>query len=191
MAGPDLAQDRDHRQAPQLRGGLQPVEPVEEREPVLADGARVGLALGRRPRQATVLDPPGVALVPGARGGGTQPVRGDGRDLVQRRPQRLAQKLEAVERADRGQHVGGVGPLPPARLEQAAGLARLQQLVQEALLGAALEQARAELAQDRVVEAGIVELEAQEVLPVDARPRRLRGLPVGQVLPELQQGDQR
>ena len=36
---------------------------------IFADGPRVGLAFGRRPRQATVLDPAGVALVPGARGG--------------------------------------------------------------------------------------------------------------------------
>jgi hypothetical protein len=38
---------------------------------------------------------------------------------------------------------------------------------------------------------GIVELEAEQVLPVDPRPHRLRRLPVGQVLAELQQGDQR
>jgi hypothetical protein len=41
-----------------------------------------------------------------------------------------------------------------------------------------------------VAEAGIVQLQAQEVLPVDARPHRLGRLPVGQVLAELEQGDQ-
>jgi hypothetical protein len=87
--------------------------------------------------------------------------------------------------------VGRVAALPAARLEQPARLARLQELVQETLLGATLEQARAELAQDRVVEAGIVELEAEQVLPVDAGAHRLGGTPVRQVLAELQQGDQR
>ena len=87
--------------------------------------------------------------------------------------------------------MGRVAALPAARLEQPARLARLQQFAEQALLGAALEQAGAELAQDRVVEAGIVELEAEQVLPVDAGAHRLGGTPVRQVLAEPQQGDQR
>jgi len=87
--------------------------------------------------------------------------------------------------------VGGVRALPAAGLEQASGLAGVEQLVQEPLLGAAGQQARAELAQHRVVEAGVGQLEPKQVLPVDAGAHRLRGLPVGQVLAELQQGDQR
>jgi hypothetical protein len=67
----------------------------------------------------------------------------------------------------------------------------VQQLAQEPLLGASLEQPRTELAQHRVVEARIVQLEAEQVLPVDARPHRFRGLAVGQVLAELQDGDER
>ena len=87
--------------------------------------------------------------------------------------------------------MGRVGPLPAARLEQAPRLAGLQQLAQQPLLGAAREQARAELAQHRVVEAGVGQLQPEQVLPVDPRPHRLGGLPVGQVLAELQDGDQR
>jgi hypothetical protein len=87
--------------------------------------------------------------------------------------------------------VGRVGPLPAARLEQATGLARLEQPAEQPLLGATTDQPRAELAQHRVVEAGVGELEAQEVLPVDARPHRFGRPPVGQVLAELQEGDQR
>jgi hypothetical protein len=52
------------------------------------------------------------------------------------------------------------------------------------------QQPRPELAQRREVEAGIVQLQAQRVLPVDPRVHRLDGLPVGQVLRELQQRDQ-
>src|SRR5215218_1626824 len=70
-------------------------------------------------------------------------------------------------------------------------LADLEQPVQQALLGATLQQPRAELAQHRIVEAGVGQLQPEQVLPVDAGAHRLRGLPVGQVLPELQQGDQR
>ena len=42
-----------------------------------------------------------------------------------------------------------------------------------------------------MVKARVGQLEAEEVLPVDARPHRLRGPPIGQVLAELQEGDQR
>ena len=42
-----------------------------------------------------------------------------------------------------------------------------------------------------MVEAGVGQLEPEQVLPVDPRPHRLGGLPVGQVLAELQEGDQR
>jgi hypothetical protein len=69
-------------------------------------------------------------------------------------------------------------------------LAGLEQLVQQAFLGAACQQARAELAQHRVVEARVGQLEPEQVLPVDPAPDRLRGPPVGQVLAELQDGDQ-
>ena len=79
----------------------------------------------------------------------------------------------------------------PRALSRPARLAGLQQLAQQALLGAALEQARAELAQHRVVEARVGQLEPEQVLPVDPRPHRLGGPPVGQVLAELQDGDQR
>ena len=86
--------------------------------------------------------------------------------------------------------MGRVGALPAARLEQAPRLARLQQLVQQPLLGAAHEQAGAELAQHRVVEAGVGQLKAEQVFPVDPGPHRLGRLPVGEALAELQEGDQ-
>ncbi len=86
--------------------------------------------------------------------------------------------------------MGGVGALSATRLEQPAGLARIEQLVQQPFFGAAGEQARAELAQHRVVEARVGQGEAEQVFPVDPRADRLRGLPVRQGLAELQQGDQ-
>jgi hypothetical protein len=62
---------------------------------------------------------------------------------------------------------------------------------EQALAGLVLQQARPELAQDAVVEAGVGQVQGEQVLPVDPCPYRLRGLPVGQVLPELHQRDQR
>ena len=49
----------------------------------------------------------------------------------------------------------------------------------------------AELAENRSVEAGIDELQAESVLPVDATADSLGRPPVGQVLGELEQGHQR
>jgi hypothetical protein len=87
--------------------------------------------------------------------------------------------------------VGRVAALPAARLEQASRLAHLEQPAEQPLLGAALEQAGAELAQHRGVEAGVGQLQPEQVLPVDARPHRLGRAPVGEVLAELEQGDER
>jgi hypothetical protein len=148
------------------------------------------LALGGGARQAAVLDAPPVALGPSLRGDLTQPVRRHRGEFVERRAQGLAHQLQAVEHPDGGQDVSGVGALPAARLEQAARPAHLEQLAQEPLLGATREQAGAELAQHRGVEAGIGQLQPEQVLPVDPRPHRLGRLPIGQVLVELQQGDQ-
>src|SRR4051794_25006310 len=187
---PDLPQHRDLGQRPRAFGRSRPVEPVEQGEPVLAHRPRVGLALGRAPRQAAVLDPAGVGLVPRLRDHTAEPVRGDGGELVERGAQGLADQLQPVEDADGGQNVGGVGALPAARLEQAELAAALEQLAEETLLGAALEQPGAELAQDRGVEAGVGQLQPERVLPVDPGAHGFRGPPVGQVLAELQQGGQ-
>jgi hypothetical protein len=86
--------------------------------------------------------------------------------------------------------VGRVGALPAARLEQAEFLAAFEQLVQQPLLGTALDEAGAELAQHGGVEAGIGQLQPEDVLPVDPGAHRLGGPSVGEVLAELQQGDQ-
>jgi hypothetical protein len=51
-------------------------------------------------------------------------------------------------------------------------------------------QAVAELAEDRVVEAGVVQLQAQRVLPVDAGAHRVGRLAVRQALRELHQRHQ-
>jgi hypothetical protein len=50
---------------------------------------------------------------------------------------------------------------------------------QQPIGGTAAQQPAAELAQDGVVEAGIREVERQQVLPVDPRPDGLGGLAAG------------
>ena len=80
----------------------------------------------------------------------------------------------------------GVGALPPAGLDQAQPFQPVQQQVQDLPLQAPGHQPGPELAQHREVEALILQGQAQAVLPVQPAPHRIRGLPVGQVLSELQ-----
>ena len=95
---PDLPEHRDLGQAAQVGGGLGPLEPVEQREPILPDRPCVGLALGRGLGQPGVLDAAGVAPVPGGvRHDGLQPVRGSRGERIERRAQGLAHQFQPVQ----------------------------------------------------------------------------------------------
>jgi hypothetical protein len=162
----------------------------QELEAVRADPLRQLLPLGVAPGKPVLLHARAVALVP-LRGRPTpEPLRSHGGQGVQGRPERLAYALEAPHRLDRGQHVRRVGTLFAARLEEAASLAFFEQLLQQRMLGPALQQPRAELAQNGEVEAGVFEFQAEGVLPVDARAHGVGGLPVREALGELHHAHQ-
>src|SRR5262249_5396989 len=74
--------------------------------------------------------------------------------------------------------------------EQAAVLARRKHLVQQEPLSPGGGEAGAELREGGEVEPGVVELEPEGVLPVDAAADGVGGLAIGEVLGELQDGDQ-
>jgi hypothetical protein len=82
--------------------------------------------------------------------------------------------------------MGGVGALAPAPHQQPPLTEAVEHPVQQPLALAVAEQSGAELAEDRVVKAGVGQLQAQGVLPVDPAADRVGGLPVGQSLDELQ-----
>jgi hypothetical protein len=81
--------------------------------------------------------------------------------------------------------------LPSARLEPAALPTALQQAVEQDLLEAASYQPRAKLAQRRVMKTLIAQLQAQGILPVNARPHGVCRLPVTQILGKLHHTHQR
>ena len=82
--------------------------------------------------------------------------------------------------------MGGVGALGGALADQPGLLQPGQGQVKEPVRPPVLQQPVAEVAQHAVVEAGIVEVEAERVLEVDPAPHRLGGVAVGQVEQELQ-----
>ena len=120
-----------------------------------------------------------------------QPLGGGSGQGLQRGPQGLCDHLQPVEIPDRGDHVRGVGTLLAAGFEQSEFHQAVQQHLEGHALQPVVDQAGAKLRQDREIEAGVGQLKAQRVLPVDPPAHRVGGLAVGKVLGELQHGDHR
>ncbi len=82
-----------------------------------------------------------------------------------------------------------VGALAASRLQEPRLARGVKHAGEQALASLAAEQPTAELAQDAVVEAGVGEVKGEQVFPIDARPHRVGGLPVGEPFAELHQRD--
>jgi len=159
-------------------------------EAILPHHLGIRLTFSRVLGQTRVLNPPAIAVVPRQRGHGLKPVGRDGGHRVERRAEGFRHEFETIQHANGGQHMRGVGTLLPAGLEPTHHPAPLQQLVEQALCGTAGQQPVAEFTEHGKVEARIGQLEAQQVLPVDAGPHRLSGLTVGQMFAELHDRDE-
>ena len=109
VAGPDAAHHEDRRQLPHGLGRPRAVQGVEQAEAVRAHLGGVGLTLGGGRGQVEVLDAPVAALMPLWRRNLAQPVRGRGGNGARRRAHRLGPKLQPVDHAHGGQHVGAGG----------------------------------------------------------------------------------
>jgi hypothetical protein len=185
-----VPQDAQHLHLGQLvdpgRGGVG-VDRSQQGLTVRADlgGQRLGGGV-LAAQQPGGLDLAAIALVPAFPQQGHDPAGADPGDLLQRGPQALTDGLDAVQPPHAGDHVGGVGALPPARLDQPGILQPLKHQTQHCIRPPTLDQAGTKLRQRRVIEAGGLQLQAQGVLPGDPVRDRLGGLPVGQVVPELQ-----
>jgi hypothetical protein len=66
----------------------------------------------------------------------------------------------------------------------------LEHPIQESFFSFPAEQPGPELGQDAVVEAWVGELQAEGILPVDAASHGVGGLPIGEVLHELENGNE-
>lgn len=147
----------------------------------------LGFVLG----QAILLDAMRVAFDPLGLGMRAEPVRRHFSQHIERMAQRLAHAFKPGQRTDGGQHMCRVGALLAPLLEPAALTGLFQYQVEQALLGSASHQAGAELGEHRMVEAGVGQVQAEGVLPVQPAAHRVRRLAVGQPFHELQHRDQR
>jgi hypothetical protein len=86
--------------------------------------------------------------------------------------------LEAIDGTHARQYRRGVRALASARFEPLALPAALQAGVEPALCGGPCDQAGAELAEDRAVEASVSELSAQGIRPIDTAAHRLSRLAI-------------
>ena len=191
VARPDAAHHTDHGQVAELGGGTCIVQGVEQAEAVAAHLKGVGLALGLGAGHPHVLDAPVAAFVPLGRRDGAQPPGGDTGDGVERRAQRLGHELQAAEEPDGGEHVRAVRAAATAGPQEPFLAGGVQQPVEQAPGGGVLKEPSPELAQHREVEAGVVGIEREQVLPVDPAARGIGRLPVAEPLAELHQRDQR
>ena len=78
---------------------------------------------------------------------GKQPIWDDDGQTIERVTQHRPNTFQAIERADGGQHVGGVAALSAARPQQALRTELGQQGVEEQVFGVTLNQTCAKLAE--------------------------------------------
>jgi hypothetical protein len=138
-----------------------------------------------------VLGSAAVALEPGRRTDGPEPLGGDDGEAVERMPHGLGGEVHPVERANCSQHMRGGRPLPAARFQQLTLAAPGEQRVEKARFCPTGEQSGAELAQDRRIESGIAQLQPEHVFPVDPTPDSVGRPAIGKARGRLEEGHQR
>ncbi len=103
---------------------------------------------------------------------------------------RLTNHFEPVEGAHGGEHMRRIGPLPPTRCQEFLLPTPTEHGVEQERFCTALDQAGAELRQDRGIEAGIGHFEAQDVFPIDPAAHGVRSRAISKPLGELEDRDE-
>jgi len=180
----DLMQPRQELQIAITVGGC--VHRFQQGVAIAAVSQRQLIFLRRGGGHPPGVDPRGVSLAPRVVQVAGQPVRRGHRQRFQAGPHRLPGKLQPVQVPRRGDYMGGIGPHLPAGRYQPVSGQPLNQRVQHHLVQAAAGDPGPELAQDRVIEAGIGQVKAERIFPVDPGADGLGSLLVGPVLRHLE-----
>lgn len=98
---------------------------------------------------------------------------------IERRSHTLPHAFQATERAHPRQDRRRIGALFASRFEPAAFARQLQDRLQDQVLRLCRQQALAEVRQDRVIEAWLIQRQGQGIQPIHARAYCLCGLPIG------------
>jgi len=115
---------------------------------------------------------------------GPQPRRIDLRQHTQHVVERFPDDLEPVQLAHGSDDVRGIRSLAPCCLQQLFLLEKLQHPVHEPILSTAAKEPSSKLGEHREVEARVLKLQAQRVLPVKPSAHGVGRLPVGEILGE-------
>jgi hypothetical protein len=105
--------------------------------------------------------------------------------------QRFAHELQPIERTNCREYVAGVSSLATVCFEQSVLTELLQEQVQQQPLSTTINQSTVELAEHSVVEARILELQTQGILPINSTPDGISCLAIRQILNQLKNCDQR
>ena len=117
-------------------------------------------------RQAGLVGAETVAGIPCERYVLLHPGGSGGAELVQGPMHGFEHTLQAMERPDRRKDRGGISPLGPTRFDPAAGFARGQEGIEEALGGFVSKQPDPEIVPQGEVNPRVVHIEAERILPI-------------------------
>ncbi|CAM5411791.1 hypothetical protein SALBM311S_11447 [Streptomyces alboniger] len=188
----DLPQEPHRLHLTNPAGGVGGPRRPAQRQGILPEDLREPVAFRLRGRHPPAVHPRPVTV--GELGHidlSGQPGRCRDRECLQSCPHALPGEFQTVQVPHRADHMGGIGALLAPGGHQALVLAVFQEPVEDHPFHAVPGQPGAEPAQHARVEARVRQLGPERVLPVDRPHRHRRGLPVGQVLGELQHRDQR
>ena len=99
--------------------------------------------------------------------------------------------FQAVQRADRRQDMGGIGPLGAPGFDPAPRFAGGQEGIEQPLAGLMGQQPAAKIVQQGEVEAWVRQVEAEGILPIHAAADGIGRLAIGEPFDVLHHHDQR